>query len=123
MFKKFIVLLLLSHYYILNMDLIYEQEYINERDYSLEGMLNLLTDNVKKIENDDYIFYNVYKRLNEERKLRLEQEIKSKFLNEYKAIDFHYPEIIITENLDLPYYVGLDEYDKNIEFFTIRIEK
>lgn len=105
------------------MDGVYEQEYTNEKDYSLENILHLITDDVKKIENEDYIFYNVYFRLTEDRKFKFEQDIKFKFESLYKAIDFHYPDIIISENIDSVYYVGLDKYDKNIEYFTIRIEK
>lgn len=86
-----------------------------------ERFLNFIFSNIQKIENDEYIFLNIFADSK-----KYDKQFFDKILNENfnkQEIDIHFPDIIITENKEDLYYVGKDAYDKNIEYFTVRIKK
>lgn len=71
---------------------------------------------VDKLENDDSIVYNIYKQINTNFDLI---SIPNKF-NSLKYI-IHIPYVILTENG--LYYPGTNNYDENIECFSIMVSK
>lgn len=65
-------------------------------------------------ENNEYVICLVYTKSLE--------NFHENFINKHKHlnIEYHYPKIIITANGN-KYIPGVDEYDKDIEFITLKI--
>ncbi len=76
---------------------------------------------VERFDNDNAIIYNIYKSL-----FKNDTDDEQKLLNiteEFVELDIivHIPAMILTE--DGTYYPGEDNYDPNIEFFSVMISK
>lgn len=85
---------------------------------------NWLLANFKKIEkyeNEEYILFNIYSDLTKLFEIgnNLTDQMDS-FLDGFES-QGHTPRFILTD--DKIYEVGIDTYDPEIEFFTLRIKK
>jgi len=89
---------------------------------NFEYFLNFLFPRIERIENEEFVFLNVFANTQ-----KYDQQYLNKVLTDgefnKENITLNFPDIIVTENMDRIYYVGKDAYDKNIEYFTVRIKK
>lgn len=65
--------------------------------------------------NNEYDVLNIY--------TKIDYNFHEKLSIEYQTlpIEYNFPDIIMTDGNN--YYVGISDYDKEIEYFTLRIKK